>query len=117
MTLFQLKPKIEKEFSEYQYKVSNGYYKKIKLLQLYKKGKITLYRELKGFADDTNRALYIFYVGKNNNDIVTSLDVKFKKTAINFFKDCPELVQKINNKKYLKKNVVEVIEFYNMNCN
>ncbi len=40
----------------------------------------------------------------------------FKNSASNFFSDCPELVQKIENREFKKRDLKEIIEFYNTKC-
>lgn len=40
----------------------------------------------------------------------------FKKGASNFFSDCPELVKKILNRDFRKKDLKEIILFYNTKC-
>lgn len=40
----------------------------------------------------------------------------FKKRAIAYFEDCPELILKIENDVFRKKDLVEIAEFYNSNC-
>lgn len=41
----------------------------------------------------------------------------FKEFAMEFFADCPSLVEKIHRKKFKAKHSLEVIEYYNNNCN
>lgn len=45
-----------------------------------------------------------------------SITKNFKKAASDFFKDCPILVEKINNKEYKKDDIYNVVKFYNTNC-
>lgn len=40
----------------------------------------------------------------------------FKNTASNFFSDCPELVEKIQNGEFKKRDLKEIIDFYNTKC-
>ncbi len=40
----------------------------------------------------------------------------FKKAATDFFADCPGLVDKIRNRELKKKNLNEIIDFYNTKC-
>jgi len=40
----------------------------------------------------------------------------FKKAATAFFKDCPELAKKIQDKTYRKSDIKNVVEFYNNQC-
>jgi hypothetical protein len=41
----------------------------------------------------------------------------FKKRAKAYFEDCPELVYKIENETFKRKDLVEIAVFYNSNCN
>ncbi|MFD2585821.1 hypothetical protein ACFSQJ_02695 [Croceitalea marina] len=40
----------------------------------------------------------------------------FKKAAANYFNDCPQLVQKITSKELKKRDLGEIIKFYNESC-
>lgn len=40
----------------------------------------------------------------------------FKKAASNFFSDCPKLVEKLQSREYRKRDLKEVIDFYNSEC-
>ena len=51
------------------------------------------------------------YLGSSN-----WMTKNFKKGASNFFSDCPKLVLKIKNKEFKKRDLKEIIEFYNSNC-
>lgn len=42
---------------------------------------------------------------------------RFKKVVRDYFKDCPALVEKVNNKEFKKKHMDEIVAFYNQNCN
>ena len=63
-----------------------------------------------------------YYVRKENETEVTHLgstswiSKNFKKAASNYFKDCPNLVEKLQNKEYKKKDIREIIDFYNEYC-
>jgi hypothetical protein len=42
---------------------------------------------------------------------------RFKKTGANFFKDCPTIVEKIENGTYKKDDLEQIVKFYNLsNC-
>jgi len=45
-----------------------------------------------------------------------SLFKAFKKRASDFFKDCPSLVAKIENKEFKKEDLIPIVEYYNTNC-
>lgn len=63
------------------------------------------------------------YVRKTNEEKAVFLgssnwmSKNFKNAASNFFSDCPELVEKIETKKFKKRDLKEIIEFYNTDCN
>lgn len=63
-----------------------------------------------------------FYVRKTNEEGAIRLassswfSKNFKNTASNFFSDCPELVKKIQNREFKKRDINEIIEFYNTKC-
>ncbi|MDO8317163.1 MAG: hypothetical protein Q7T12_06545 [Flavobacterium sp.] len=63
---------------------------------------------------------YINHEGESEVFKITSfgnISKNFKNAASDFFKDCPVLVKKIQNKTYTKNDIEEVVEFYNENCN
>lgn len=119
------------------------FYKTIKnkkkpiLLEVLEIGEITLYRDLTqgysagmpiaGSAGMTfgggSYTISSYYVERKNDNIIYHLGDKgnlfsknFKKAAIEYFKDCTSLVKKIENKELKKKDVIEIVEFYNENC-
>ena len=63
------------------------------------------------------------YVRKANEDEVYHLgsdrlfSKNFKKAASDYFKDCPALVEKIQAREFKKKDLEEIIDFYNEKCN
>lgn len=63
---------------------------------------------------------YINHKGESEVFKITTfgnISKNFKNAASDFFKDCPVLVEKIQNKTYTKNDIEEVVEFYNENCN
>lgn len=40
----------------------------------------------------------------------------FKKRASEYFDDCPDLISRINKKRYNRKNLQAIVKFYNDNC-
>jgi len=62
------------------------------------------------------------FVSREGEEIVTHLGSNqlftknFKKAASTYFKDCPELVKKIQNKKLKKRDIKDIVEFYNNQC-
>ena len=56
----------------------------------------------------------LFYM-KVDNKIIT-IGTHISKKHLVFFKDCPELINKIKNKEFKRKEIFKIINFYN-NCN
>lgn len=54
---------------------------------------------------------YALYLGSSN-----WLTKNFKKTASEFFSDCPHLVSKISNRELKKRDLKEIIHYYNSVC-
>ncbi|MCB0478049.1 MAG: hypothetical protein KDC84_07795 [Crocinitomicaceae bacterium] len=62
-----------------------------------------------------------YYAFREGEDYPTGLiEVKFskpfKEKASEYFKDCPSLSKKIENKEFKKKQVKEAVEYYNSEC-
>lgn len=64
-----------------------------------------------------------YYVCRGNSDFVIELATvgsffgkNFIKAASEYFSDCPDLVKKIENKVYKKRDIEEIIRFYNAKC-
>lgn len=63
-----------------------------------------------------------YYVKKNNEQIATRIGSRdlvvvynYKKIALKYFEDCPKVITKIK-KKFKRKKIKELVEFYNANC-
>ena len=65
---------------------------------------------------------HFFLNRKDEKDVVRiltkgkAIDKSFRKTAIEFFKDCPELVKKLDDKIFKKDDIEQVVNYYNKNC-
>lgn len=63
-----------------------------------------------------------FYLKRKDEENVTHLgstslfSKNFKKAAIEYFIDCEELVVKIEDNEYKKKDIEEIVNFYNRKC-
>ena len=109
--------------------------KKIKLLELMVKGRVTLYKRVRitsgGYMPMGNGGVHIwmganvmknYYVKRQDEKVATHLGSNqlftksFKKAMSAYVKDCPSLVKKIQNRTYKKKNLIEIVEYYNENC-
>jgi len=58
-----------------------------------------------------------FYIKKPNEDLIIKFNNGFYyKKAKQYFKDCPSLVEKIENSKFNKSKILEFIYYYNDLC-
>ena len=64
-----------------------------------------------------------FYLKKENENTAQFYTCKgyvpkisFTKLIDQYFNDCPEIQQKVENKEFKKKHYKEIVEFYNQNC-
>lgn len=63
-----------------------------------------------------------YYVKKQTEDVAEKcaafgyIGNSFKKFINDYFKDCQKLISKVENKEFKKKNLEEIVEFYNSNC-
>lgn len=61
-----------------------------------------------------------YYLKRLTDDYTTALNGGlinlWKKNTLEFFKDCPLLVEKIKSKEFKEKDLKEIVEFYNDNC-
>lgn len=110
----------KKEDSEYHYRRIKGR-NSYAFIKPTLKGKVTLYI-IKTESDQNHKSITYFYVSKGVNEDLKELRsslrhwTNFKKIASNYFKDCPKLVKKIQSKEFRKRDIVEVVEYYNDNC-
>lgn len=124
----------EDSFIEYQFKSISK--KNTQLMKVLIKDHLSLYSFTNTIVFNTHssgkgfgninigkiRTTTTFYLSKNNNNIVEKFPSKtvfksFKKNASTYFKNCIELVEKINKKEFKKANAIEIVEFYNKKCN
>lgn len=112
--------------------------KKPKMLILLVEGPVSLYLEERqiyssgygaglGVSGNTGQGIggtsYSYsrlYLKRNNNQnaihIGSVSKKKFKGVITNYFKDCPDLVKKVDAGEYSKKELKEIVEFYNNKC-
>jgi hypothetical protein len=57
---------------------------------------------------------YVYFIEKNNKTI--RIGGKIKNKRMNLFSDCPILIEKIQNKEFKKREIIEIIDYYNNNC-
>ena len=110
---------------------------KVKLLERTAKGKVNLYRRLRitgstfmpmggmqagGGMWTGGGTIKNYYVKRATEKVATHLGSNqlFTKSFVNamseYVKDCPELVSKITSKELRKRDLIEIIEFYNESC-
>ncbi len=98
-------------------------YKKVgnnnpQIMQIVRLGKINLYSIKVANRDITTgikvNYSFIYFIEKDN--ITTRVGKKISKSDLEFFNDCPSLIKKIKKKEFKKKDVYQIINFYDMNC-
>lgn len=58
------------------------------------------------------------YVLQKNDDLLWSpRSLSFKKDMSEYFKDCPDLVQKIQDQSFRKDDLEAIVHYYNSRCN
>lgn len=120
---------------KYEY-VKSDKYNKPKIMELLEEGNVNLYAfseivtksYLPGinFPNNPNAfpapvyktGLQVeYFIKRPNEDVATDIVFSFKRRAIRYFSDCPELIEKINNKTFTSANIPEIVTFYNDYCN
>ena len=111
--------------------VGSGEYETVKLLQIAIEGEVSLYENVYigvtnpattgGFS--MNYSSVTYYISRRGSNkainlrIGTTYSRRFRKIAKEFFKDCNDLIEKINTKSYFKRyGIASVVEYYNKNC-
>ncbi|MBF4473790.1 hypothetical protein [Flavobacterium sp. HJJ] len=109
------------------------------LIQVADEGNITLYKQIKvtnsildvmqnGYYLNNGQRMggnnllesevkYIYYVKKKGDDFAMLFPSHSKEKMLAYFSDCPALKKKIEQKVFTKKNIEEMIEYYNNYCN
>lgn len=113
-------------------KFKKGKYKDYKLMQtIFKGDKIRLYNYNEAVFMSNGFGVYgmnggsftFLYAIKTNEKTPTrigssfGLHKGFKKEGPKYFKNCKELISKINNKTYTKENIIDAVIFYENKCN
>ncbi|MGS2765197.1 hypothetical protein [Sinomicrobium sp. M5D2P9] len=76
-----------------------------------------------GFSVPVTYTIENYYLRRKGEEEATHLGSNqlftknFMEAASDYFKDCPLLVEKIENKEYKKRHLEEVVTFYNTRCN
>ena len=112
----------------YTFKIKQNYSIPV-LLEQVTSGKIYLYKldftrnsNLGGMTMSSNNSEY--YVCKDDEDVVTRFNASgifiengFRKKSNIVFKDCPYIIEKINNKMWKMKDIPKIVDYYNKECN
>ncbi|WP_047549828.1 hypothetical protein [Psychroserpens sp. Hel_I_66] len=57
------------------------------------------------------------YAKKENEEAINFTTVfKFKKVATKFFKNCPQIVDRLQDRKYKRGDIIEMVYYYNDYC-
>ena len=74
------------------------------------------------YSNVGNNASTFYFVHRENEKFATELGISnyvsfksYKKSALKYFSDCPKTINKIK-KKFNKRKIIELVEFYNNNC-
>lgn len=71
------------------------------------------------FTSNHGGAVYLdsYYILQNGNGVlVQPSTLSFKKEMTEYFSNCPKLVQKIESKDFRKKDLEEIVNYYNSEC-
>ena len=122
-----LKIYLNDKLLEFYYKKEEGK-DKFKLMELVANGKIKLYRIQDVYSENismnSNRSYMnqkfasskFFLISKTNPDEVIRLKQDFEEDAKNYFADCKDLVNKLGQDNFRKKDILTIVVFYNENC-
>ncbi|WP_321278882.1 hypothetical protein [Marinifilum fragile] len=122
-----------KDFYTFQYKMikKKRYTTKPKLLRLLVDGKMALFSEVSAGAPRMNSSgtamggtagapVERFYICNEDKDFVTyfltdggGIEKSFKKAALVVFKDYPKIADRIKDKTYKRRDIVEMFEDFN----
>jgi len=100
------------------------------LLELIYRGKVNLYQHsytyftsssfsfnnFNGLGDRRQHKGATLYVKRDHETIATNLAGRFKKKCLEYFKDCQEIVEIFNSRRYLKYSIEDVVVEYNTFC-
>lgn len=98
--------------------LKNGERKKYGFAELFIDGKVKLVKRTVSSTNYGKTFKESLLVRKGEEAILFNYaELKsFKKSATEYFKDCPSLVSKINDTKYRRKDLEDLVKFYNINC-
>lgn len=123
-------------FSEYGFSEKYEYVKfekqsKPRIMEVVEEGNVTLYRDAKLFytgnvnfnagSPPTNVSTFAnmsvtFYVKRKTEEYATDIIFSFKTRAKRYFSDCKKIIEKIDNRNFTKKNIADMVFYYNEYC-
>ena len=108
------------------------------LIEVADEGNITLYKQIKvtnsmldlmqnGYYLPNGQRLggsmqlesdvkYTYFVKRKNEEFASFFNSNSKKKMLDYFSDCPALKKKIDQNVFTKRNIEEMIEYYNNYC-
>ena len=113
--------------ADYEYAKINRSDSKPELLRVLTKGNVSLYSTeiitavMNSSGLGVNISPYynettIYYLKKEADPFVKPFKGSFEKYTKEYFKDCPALVRRIEERKFTKDNILELVDFYNDIC-
>lgn len=102
-----------------------------KIMEVIEEGKLTLYKfsksiyrkngtisqnSLTTYSSSNETLKETFYLKRKNTELATDISFSFKFRSKIYFSDCEKLIEKINNGKFNKKNIPEMVYYYNDFC-
>lgn len=57
-----------------------------------------------------------YVLQKDNGDLVRPTGLTFKRDMVEYFRDCPALVEKIEHRDFRKSDLEAIVRYYNSNC-
>ncbi|WP_299386653.1 hypothetical protein [uncultured Lacinutrix sp.] len=70
-----------------------------------------------GYMGSHNQVMFLKEGEKPQIFNQVSLTKSFRKRAMDYFKDCPTLKNKIDKKEFIKEDLQDIVKFYNSSCN
>jgi len=118
-------------FSEKFEYLKSGKHSKPKIFEVIEEGNINLYRESRmNYTSNGNTTAgklpanfstydfttETFYVKKKSEEFATDISFSFKTTAKKYFSDCEKIIEQIRNGKFTRKNIPDMVFYYNEFC-
>ena len=118
---------------KYVYVTPGKYAKKPKLMEVIEEGKVNLYKESSlgynvGIGVSASKSgigagptlsydfSTVYYVQRKNEAYATDITFSFKNNTLKYFSDCKALVEKIKKREFIKKDIVDIVYYYNDYC-